>query len=89
MAYTELGKVTSKQFVFRTNGVKVEIDPEGNLYFNGSKADLAPLPNGYTLASATIYRTKNPKRVVGVRKRKAALMASVKQYNISLKYIKG
>lgn len=81
--------MTEKSLLFYTNGVKIELDPKGNMYFNGKQATNTPLRNGYIRASAVIHRFKNPKRVVGVRKRKAALMASVKQYNISLKYIKG
>lgn len=77
-----------REFIGYTKGVKLETDEAGEVYFNGNKGILKHVVDDLYAASGLIYRYKKPKRVIGARKRKKALAASVRKYAISVRFHK-
>lgn len=80
--------VRTRQLLFYTKGVKVESDGYGNLYFNGKEVSLKNSSGNLYTAYGLIYRYKKPKRVLGARKRKKALAASVRKYAVRINFVK-
>jgi hypothetical protein len=91
MEFTNADEVISKplQLLFYTSGIKVEADAQGDLYYNGKKATISHVVDTLYSARGIICRYKKPKKVIGARKRKKALAASVSKYSIKLHFYKG
>lgn len=89
MEYTNTSEVVSKEYLFSIHGVRVEIDVHGNLYFAGQLASIEQLDEVTYCATGMVFRSKKPKKVIGARKRKKALYASLKKFAVKLRFSKG
>jgi len=74
-------KITNKA------GVSVEVDEKRGLLINGKPPEIVTaLGDDWYRASSIFCRGKRPRKVIGMRKRKKALMSAVKRYRFSFNF---
>lgn len=68
-------------------GVSVEVDGVKGLLINGKPPEVVTaLGDSWYRASSIFCRGKRPRKVLGQRKRKKALMAAIKRYRFSFNF---
>jgi hypothetical protein len=71
------------------NLVELTIADDGTMLVNGNVPQIHDVGNGRSKLVCQFYQSRNPKKVIGARKRKKALYASLKKFEFSTYFIKG